>query len=108
MNATKKQFGLHCHLLALNLAKPPSPKPLKPIAPQLPPPNVYPVTPAKGPPVLLNSENGVDHTEPEVLNLSDEDTVNTARFIREFVTQSLVPWMERSVMEWNEIVSQPA
>ncbi|KAG8904219.1 hypothetical protein FRB99_002083, partial [Tulasnella sp. 403] len=96
MNATKKQFGLHCHLLTLNLAKPDSPKPLRPKSPQLPPPAPFQGSPEK--PKLNRAPatvNGVSEEILEVLNLSDEDTVNVTRFIREFVTQSLVPWMER-------------
>ena len=27
-----------------------------------------------------------------------------AKFVREFVVQSLIPWMERCVVEWNEAV----
>ncbi|KAG8936905.1 hypothetical protein FRC02_009995 [Tulasnella sp. 418] len=104
-NATKKQYGLHTHLLPLTLSPPTTTKPLIPLPPQLPPPSLFPMSPEKElrrPPV----QEPPTPTPPlETLNLSDEDTVNTNRFIREFVVQSLVPWMERSVVEWNEAYS---
>lgn len=110
MNATKKQYGLHCHLLTFNLAKPATPKQLKPLPAQVPPLSSFPVSPEKKPqpplPPMLNGAgvNGGAGTL-DVLSLSDEDTVSASRFMREFVTQSLVPWMERMVLEWNEVVS---
>lgn len=36
--------------------------------------------------------------------MGEEDIQHTARFTREFVVQSLVPWMEKCVNDWNEIV----
>ncbi|KAG8949630.1 hypothetical protein FRC04_008376 [Tulasnella sp. 424] len=104
MNATKKQYGLHCHLLSLNLSTPQTPRQLKPSPPELPSLLQTPAVNSERGGVLPHT-NGVNGASTEVLNLSDEDTVNTARFIREFVTQSLVPWMERCVMEWNETYS---
>ena len=38
--------------------------------------------------------------------MCDADIQETARFVREFVTMSLVPWMEKCVLEWNETVRQ--
>lgn len=102
MNATKKQYGLHCHLLSLNLSNPQTPRQLRPSPPELPSLLTPSVNSERG--GVLPQTNGVNGTSLEVLNLSDEDTVNSTRFIREFVTQSLVPWMERCVMEWNETV----
>jgi hypothetical protein len=40
------------------------------------------------------------------LNLTEADVAQFARFVREFVTMSLVPWMERCVLDWNESVRQ--
>ena len=38
------------------------------------------------------------------LRLCEADIQTTARFTREFVVMSLIPWMEQRVMEWNENV----
>ena len=35
--------------------------------------------------------------------LSAEDTQRLAALVRELVVQSLVPWMEARVREWNEV-----
>ena len=36
--------------------------------------------------------------------LTQDDIQQIGRFVREFVTMSLVPWMEKCVVEWNENV----
>jgi len=44
---------------------------------------------------------------PTVLNtlsMVENDIQQTARFTREFVVMSLVPWMEKCVLDWNENV----
>jgi len=38
------------------------------------------------------------------LRMGEKDIQHTARFAREFVVMSLVPWMEKCVVEWNENV----
>lgn len=38
------------------------------------------------------------------LRLSDRDIQQIAKFVREFVSMSLVPWMEKCVTDWNENV----
>lgn len=38
------------------------------------------------------------------LRLSEQDIQRTAKFVREFVSMSLVPWMEKCVADWNENV----
>lgn len=38
------------------------------------------------------------------LALSDNDIQQFSRFVREFVVMSVIPWMEKCVMEWNESV----
>ncbi|KAG8986225.1 hypothetical protein FRB93_005483 [Tulasnella sp. JGI-2019a] len=103
MNATKKQFGLHCHLLTLKMNKPNTPKLLASPPPQLPPRTLLPSTP--GPAVAQPLHDAHLDVQLNTLNLSDEDTVSTTRFMRELVNQSLIPWMERSVLEWNETYS---
>jgi hypothetical protein len=36
--------------------------------------------------------------------MEENDIKHTARFTREFVVMSLVPWMEKCVLDWNETV----
>lgn len=38
------------------------------------------------------------------MRMNDADIKQIGRFTREFVTMSLVPWMEKCVVEWNENV----
>lgn len=97
-NAVKKQFGLHSYLLRLALPTPsPSPVPVPTLIPRLPPP-------------VSNDDAESSKTkgslEPvlNALRMDEEDIQHTARFTREFVVQSLVPWMEKCVNDWNEIV----
>lgn len=40
------------------------------------------------------------------IKLTQEDIRQIGRFVREFVTMSLIPWMEKCVVEWNENVCQ--
>ncbi|EFI28666.1 hypothetical protein CC1G_13692 [Coprinopsis cinerea okayama7 len=113
-NAVKKQFGLHTYLLPLNLPSPPPPPvPVPALMPRLPPPpgpespyisrhtGAIPPTPATanapsipGNPYALNT-----------LRLEEKDIQAVLRFTREFVVMSLIPWMERCVVEWNEAYS---
>lgn len=39
------------------------------------------------------------------IRMCDPDIQATAQFLREFVTTTLIPWMEKCVMDWNESVS---
>ncbi|KAL1748561.1 ER-golgi trafficking TRAPP I complex 85 kDa subunit-domain-containing protein [Schizophyllum fasciatum] len=90
-NAVKKQYGLHSYLLSLALpSPPPDPVPVPALMPRLPRPSVEGSTPEAPP---LSS-----------LRLCEADIQTTARFTREFVVMSLIPWMEQRVMEWNENV----
>jgi hypothetical protein len=36
--------------------------------------------------------------------MAENDIQQTARFAREFLVMSLLPWMEKCVVEWNENV----
>ncbi|KAF8640579.1 hypothetical protein AX17_000241 [Amanita inopinata Kibby_2008] len=101
-NAVKKQYGLHSYLLQLALPSPsPPPVPVPPLVPRLPP------TPES---LIIDSSNHEPSssdvlTRQHVVNtlrLSESDIQQTARFSREFVVMSLVPWMEKCVLEWNE------
>ncbi|TRM66415.1 ER-golgi trafficking TRAPP I complex 85 kDa subunit-domain-containing protein [Schizophyllum amplum] len=88
-NAVKKQYGLHSYLLSLTMpSPPPDPVPVPALLPRLPRPSDEGSKPE---PPTLNS-----------LRLCETDIQTTARFTREFVVMSLVPWMEQRVMEWNE------
>jgi tRNA A37 threonylcarbamoyltransferase TsaD len=42
--------------------------------------------------------------EVNTLRMNEEDIQQTAKFVREFVSMSLVPWMEKCVADWNENV----
>ncbi|KAJ7071158.1 ER-golgi trafficking TRAPP I complex 85 kDa subunit-domain-containing protein [Mycena amicta] len=100
-NAVKKQYGLHSFLLQLALpSPPPAPVPVPALIPRLPsPPSddspeqspVVPPTPA------LASGSSIN-----TLRMSEGDIQQTAKFTREFLVMSLVPWMEKCVLEWNE------
>jgi hypothetical protein len=97
----KKQYGLHSYLLPLALPSPsPPPVPVPALIPRLPPP------PSD------NEQNGhkseksnISRTVLNTLRMGEQDIQHTAKFTREFVVQSLVPWMEKCVNEWNEIVN---
>ncbi|KAF8973873.1 ER-golgi trafficking TRAPP I complex 85 kDa subunit-domain-containing protein [Flammula alnicola] len=104
-NAVKKQFGLHSYLLPLGLPRtPPPPVPVPALLPRLPPPPS-----PDSPPQQDQSAPTSPHTpgSPTILNtlrMEERDIQQTARFTREFVVMSLVPWMEKCVIEWNENV----
>ncbi|KAJ6604519.1 ER-golgi trafficking TRAPP I complex 85 kDa subunit-domain-containing protein [Mycena vulgaris] len=102
-NAVKKQFGLHSYLLPLALPSPPPPPvPVPALIPRLPPPpssdtpELSPISPP--PPTPSISVSGALNT----LRMNETDIQQTARFTREFLVMSLVPWMEKCVVEWNE------
>ncbi|KAG8829564.1 hypothetical protein FRC17_006390 [Serendipita sp. 399] len=87
-NAIKKQYRLHVHFLNLSLEPGPSPIPIISLPPQLPlPSNLQP-----------------HHVVPDTSELwmSESDAMATGKFVREFLTQSLIPWLEKHVLEWNE------
>ena len=78
----------------------------------VPPPPPVPV-PALVPRLPLPTESALnlptlDLPSPDLrpsLRMSEKDIQQTARFTREFVVMSLLPWMEKCVVEWNEQVS---
>lgn len=107
-NAVKKQFGLHTYLLRLEMPpNPPSPVPVPSRLPRLPaPPSDVPLLQslASSEPLSpMPQENGNEALN--TIRMSERDIQDTARFVREFVTMSLVPWMEKCVLDWNEAVS---
>lgn len=108
-NAVKKQFGLHSYLLSLALPKlPPPPIPVPALMPRLPPPpsseSPQPTTPTT--PNIPSNPGST--TILNTLRMEEKDIQQTARFTREFVVMSLVPWMEKCVVEWNESVRFPS
>lgn len=104
-NAVKRQYGLHTYLLKLSLPSPPPPPLTVPAAlPRLPAQGI-------GSP---DAQLGTGLISPPLINgnaapsrgmcMSETDVKETARFVREFVTMSLIPWMEKCVVDWNEVV----
>ncbi|KJA29295.1 hypothetical protein HYPSUDRAFT_176107 [Hypholoma sublateritium FD-334 SS-4] len=102
-NAVKKQFGLHSYLLPLKLPKtPPPPIPVPALLPRLPSPPTSDA-PSQPNPSSPTSHNGFTNaTIINTLRMEDPDIQQTARFTREFLVMSLIPWMEKCVVEWNE------
>ncbi|KAF8634497.1 hypothetical protein AX15_000933 [Amanita polypyramis BW_CC] len=91
-NAVKKQYGLHSYLLPLDLPSPtPPPVPVPFLLPRLPLASAEP-----------SSNDPSCSTNVNTLRLSEGDIQQTGKFTREFVVMSLVPWMEKCVLEWNE------
>ncbi|KAF8349763.1 ER-golgi trafficking TRAPP I complex 85 kDa subunit-domain-containing protein [Amanita rubescens] len=96
-NAVKKQFGLHSYLLPLKLPLPsPPPVPVPFLLPRLPSP-----APESSTNVNRNLASA-SNSNINTLRLSEGDIQQTGKFTREFVVMSLVPWMEKCVLEWNE------
>lgn len=96
-NAVKKQHG-NSHLLKLALpSPPPSGVPSAAILPRLPniPENSGPDTPQ-----LQAQAESFD------IKMIETDSESTAKFVRELVVESLIPWMGRCILEWNEAVSR--
>ncbi|TFK36848.1 ER-golgi trafficking TRAPP I complex 85 kDa subunit-domain-containing protein [Crucibulum laeve] len=106
-NAVKKQFGLHSYLLNLRLPTPPPPPvPVPALLPRLPSPPMPESSTMNGSDGLSNTPNRPGTpTSPNVLNtvrMEEGDIQQTSRFTREFVVMSLIPWMEKCVLDWNE------
>ncbi|KNZ75648.1 hypothetical protein J132_02422 [Termitomyces sp. J132] len=106
-NAVKKQYGLHSYLLPLSLPTPPPPPvPVPALIPRLPPPppsrepRNLPLPPIPQTPGCPPDSSGL-HT----IRLTEKDIQQTARFTREFLVMSLLPWMEKCVLDWNEAFS---
>ncbi|KAI0686194.1 ER-golgi trafficking TRAPP I complex 85 kDa subunit-domain-containing protein [Earliella scabrosa] len=70
------------------------------------PPAASPMPRQPAPPPLTNKPSENLQPSPgyngNTLTLTQDDIQQIGRFVREFVTMSLVPWMERCVVEWNE------
>jgi hypothetical protein len=44
------------------------------------------------------------HLAMNTLRMNEKDIQQTAKFTREFLVMSLIPWMEKCVLDWNESV----
>lgn len=97
----KKQYGAHAHLMCWSLSGNPTSNPLVPPPPRLPPPP----TGSSDTPGRYQHDDVVGGSVDNDMSMGDDDIQTVNRFVREFVTQSLLPWMERNVVEWNEAVS---
>ncbi|KAF9270075.1 hypothetical protein L218DRAFT_848836 [Marasmius fiardii PR-910] len=111
-NAVKRQHGLHTYMLPLDLPNPPpAPVPVPAVLPRLPPQNTDspdfqpPPTPHTSHVPQLPVANSKPISSLNTLRMNEKDIQQTARFTREFLVMSLVPWMERCVVEWNESFS---
>ena len=66
-----------------------------------------PIPRSPGPSVLAPGQrDGAAQTPASgyAIRLSEGDIQQTGKFVREFVVMSLITWMEKCVMEWNENV----
>ncbi|KAF8324689.1 ER-golgi trafficking TRAPP I complex 85 kDa subunit-domain-containing protein [Cantharellus anzutake] len=99
LNAVKKQFDLNTHLLQL-------PSSLEKVNVRIPF-----ASSRLSPPLDVSRSPEIRRPKLErrtvvmEITMSETDAQNTQRFVREFVTVSLIPWMERYVIEWNNAFS---
>ncbi|KAF5385469.1 hypothetical protein D9757_005398 [Collybiopsis confluens] len=97
-NAVKKQYGLHSYLLPLDMPNPP-PAPV-------PVPTSKPRLPSAGSDYLDVTNQSSSRTGSQstinTLRMNEKDIQQTAKFTREFLVMSLIPWMEKCVLDWNE------
>ncbi|KAJ3870264.1 ER-golgi trafficking TRAPP I complex 85 kDa subunit-domain-containing protein [Lentinula novae-zelandiae] len=100
-NAVKKQYGLHSYLLSLDMPNPPpAPVPVPTAKPRLPLANRdSPELSTK--PVDSSTRNGAS-SGINTIRMNEKDIQQTAKFTREFLVMSLIPWMEKCVTDWNE------
>jgi hypothetical protein len=102
-NAVKKQYNLQVHLLNLSLTPAPKPIPIISLPPQLPPSQTSHTNAHSN--HASTTATGTSVPDRSELWMTEGDAQATGKFVREFLTQSLLPWMEKCVLEWNEAVS---
>jgi trafficking protein particle complex subunit 8 len=108
-NGIRKQFGLNTYLLRISLPKgeeAPAPVPVPTILPKLPPEELD-QDDNRTMTRTSSTSGSVDQMTTQGINtlkLGPRDVQEIGFFLREFVVQGLVPWMERAVTEWNETV----
>ncbi|KAF8273905.1 ER-golgi trafficking TRAPP I complex 85 kDa subunit-domain-containing protein [Lactarius quietus] len=101
-NAVKKEYGLHSHLLSLALPSPPPPPVPVPLAPLRLPPTLQSVHHTPDPSSVTPDPTSRAVRDVNGLRLGGQDIQQIAKFVREFVSMCLVPWMEKCVADWNE------
>ena len=58
------------------------------------------------------SYSGPDVSQPQTqsesstIKMIETDSVSTAKFVRELAAESLIPWMGKCILEWNEAVGR--
>jgi trafficking protein particle complex subunit 8 len=95
----KRHFGLHCHLLRLRSSQC---VPSDDDSTRLPPNEWISASEELAEIEARDTEEYVENASPCIFE-SDATAIRT--FIREMVTQSVVPHMERNVSTWNEQVA---
>lgn len=103
LETIKRIYGLNCCILPLNSAPQPSA-------------DAEPATSTawsehleRSRPTGYSSEQYLE-TSPSAQTgklLSEDDVKRLGGLVREMVAQSLIPWMERCVTQWNDSVSSP-
>lgn len=94
-NAVKKQYS-NSHLLKLTLPSPPPPG--------VPSPALLPRLPNNPETSQPDEHQSQTHDEVPTIRMTETDLASTAKFVRELVVESLLPWMGKCVLEWNEAV----
>ncbi|CCM05178.1 uncharacterized protein FIBRA_07387 [Fibroporia radiculosa] len=85
----------------------PAPTPAALSVPSTPRLLMSPAPRSPGPSMLMGRQPSASSPAPtggHTLRLSEGDIQQTGKFVREFVVMSLVPWMEKCVIDWNENV----
>jgi len=96
-NAVKKQYS-NSHLLKLTLPGPPPPG--------VPSPALLPRLPNNPETSRPDAHQSRTQDEHPTIRMAETDLASTAKFVRELVVESLLPWMGKCVLEWNEAVSR--
>lgn len=100
LGSIKRTYGPHASLLPINSLLPTLPASpfLHPTYSALPPLDVL------EPPASSSSENGTAEEKLLGGRMTDVDVTSLRAFLREMTVQSLLPFMERCVTNWNELV----
>lgn len=96
----KRHFGLHCHLLRLRSSQCVL---TDDDSVQLPPCEWISAAEELA---EIEARDLEDHVEDAAPCIFESDATAIRSFIREMVTQSVVPFMERCVTTWNEVASR--
>ncbi|KAK3319244.1 ER-golgi trafficking TRAPP I complex 85 kDa subunit-domain-containing protein [Apodospora peruviana] len=97
----KRHFGLHCHLLRIR-----SSQSAETDDDSIPLPRSDWMTAAEELADIERSEDDQqDYEDPTARHIFESDATAIRTFIREMVTQSVVPTMERNISVWNDQVA---